>query len=217
MLKINYAHFTNRELRTQYVVNKYSRFLKGKILDVGCDRCILKSFLDDIEYVGIDIQGTPDIYHDLEQSPYLPFKDEAFECVICTDVLEHIDNLHNVFGEMVRVSKKHLIISLPNSWCNARRRIERGKGSFGHYGLPIEKPVDRHKWFFSLSEAKTFVEGQGMKYELSITDLHATEKQRLSILSIARKLRYFSTECYYNRYVHTLWVLFTKNERSLYR
>jgi len=212
MLKTEYVHFSTREIRTRYIADRYSDFLKGRILDVGCDRCVLKSLLGDIEYVGIDVQGTPDIYHDLEQNPYLPFEDKSFDCVLCADVLEHLDNLHIVFEELVRVSRKHLIISLPNCWCVARKRIERGKGSFTHYGLPVEKPVDRHKWFFSLSQAKTFVEAQEKKYGISIIDMHITEKPRPAIIRFARKLRYFKPECYSNRYAHTLWVLFSKKD-----
>ena len=56
----------------------------------------------------------------------------------------------------MRVSRGCIILSLPNNWANARRPIARGRGAIGHYGLPLEPPVDRHKWFFSLAEARQF-------------------------------------------------------------
>jgi len=37
-----------------------------------------------------------------------------------------------------------------------RRPIEKGRGTFAFYGLPAQKPQDRHKWFFGLSEAWEF-------------------------------------------------------------
>jgi hypothetical protein len=210
MIKTEYCHFSNREIRTKYVADHYADYLKGRILDVGCDRSVLKSLLRDIEYTGIDMQGTPDIHHDLDKTPRLPFEDNAFDCVLCADVLEHLDHFQEVFDDLVRVFKKYLIISLPNCWCAARKRIERGKGSFKHYGLPAEKPADRHKWFFSLSEAMDFAEAQKKKHGLNIIDMHATEKPRPAIVRFIRKIRYINPECYANRYAHSLWMVFSK-------
>lgn len=47
----------------------------------------------------------------------LPFKENFFDIVICTEVLEHIDNLHQAKNELFRVLKKengYFIISTPN-------------------------------------------------------------------------------------------------------
>ena len=40
------------------------------------------------------------------------------------------------------------------------------------YGLPLEKPDDRHKWFFSFSEAFDFVNYNGNRngFEMIATD-----------------------------------------------
>ena len=128
-------------------------YLRGKVLDVGCDEGHLRGLVPGLDYTGIDVGGSPDVLVDLEAAERLPFPDRAFDTVVCSDVLEHLDSLHRVFGEMVRVSRRWLVISLPNNWTNARRPIERGAGSFAFYGLPADKPVDRHKWFFSLEDA----------------------------------------------------------------
>jgi hypothetical protein len=132
--------------------------------------------------------------------------------VVASEVLEHLDNLHEVFGELVRVSKKYLILSLPNNWANARRPIERGKGSFAHYGLPADPPSDRHKWFFSLTEAKAFIEGQVKKYPVRLVELRVSEKPRPFLVRMHRRLRYLSKERYRNRYAHTLWAVLEKSE-----
>jgi len=46
---------------------------------------------------------------------HLPFKDKTFEIVICADVLEHIPYkiLRNHIGEIFRVSKRYVIVTLP--------------------------------------------------------------------------------------------------------
>ena len=132
------------------------------MLYVGCDEAHLRSLVPGIEYTGIDVGGRPDLRVDLETTERLPFPDRAFDTVLCSDVLEHLDSLHRVFAELVRVTGRWLVISLPNNWTNARRPIERGKGSFAFYGLPAEKPQDRHKWFFGLRGARFILRGKAL-------------------------------------------------------
>jgi len=212
-MNVEYIHFSNREIRAQYIADRFKKLFEGKkVLDVGCDEARLKTLIPHKEYVGIDIGGKPDIEINLEQIDRLPFDDDAFDCVICSDVLEHINNLHQIFGELVRVSRGEIIISLPNNWCCARRPIEKGHGSFAHYGLPIDPVVDRHKWFFCLSDAKKFMEGQTEKYPIQIQEMYATEKPRSSILKSLRKLYFGAQENYLNRYSNTLWTVFEKKK-----
>lgn len=44
----------------------------------------------------------------------LPYKDNSFDLVVCTEVLEHLDMPTNALKETLRISKKSLIISVPN-------------------------------------------------------------------------------------------------------
>jgi SAM-dependent methyltransferase len=43
-----------------------------------------------------------------------PFQDNCFDCVLCTNLLHHADNPSSIVREMLRVSKKYLIIIEPN-------------------------------------------------------------------------------------------------------
>ena len=47
----------------------------------------------------------------------LPFEDEDFDVVICTDVLEHVVNIHAAVEELLRVLKDggHIIVRVPDS------------------------------------------------------------------------------------------------------
>ena len=209
-MRVEYASFQNRLVRSEYTANRFKRLLVGKILDVGCDKAVLRKLLPNVDYTGVDLAGDPDIRLNLEDISKLPFNDGTFDCVVCTDVLEHLDNLHHIFGELVRVTKKHLIISLPNNWVKARSSIAKGKGAFGPYGLPIDSPQDRHKWFFNLSEATDFMKEQEKKYSISTLELYAIEKPRPLLVRAFRRLLYPSQERYLNRYAHTLWAVFEK-------
>jgi len=44
----------------------------------------------------------------------LPYKNNSFDLVICTEVLEHLDEPAKALKEILRVTKKNLIISVPN-------------------------------------------------------------------------------------------------------
>lgn len=208
--EVEYVSFGSRAERAEYVAARFSRYLRGRVSDVGCDEAGLRKLLPDADYTGVDIGGQPDVELNLEQADRLPFEDMAFDCVVCTDVLEHLDNLHHIFGELVRIARGHVIVSLPNCWAEARRPIERGKGSFGHYGLPFERPMDRHKWFFGLSEARDFLAEQSKRYPVEVVELHVTEKPRPLLVRAIRRIRYPREECYLNRYAQTLWAVLAR-------
>lgn len=215
-MKVEYVAFEERAERSRYIAKRFGDYIIGNVLDIGCDKAVLKGLLKDIKYTGIDIGGTPDIQINLDKVERLPFDDNIFDASVCSDVLEHLDNLHLIFGEIVRVSKKYIIISLPNNWSNARKPIERGVGSFSHYGLPSVRPIDRHKWFFGLSEAINFCTEQEKLYPISIKEMIVNEKPRPLITKMARHLKYPNLERYLNRYAHTVWVVFEKNEDRSY-
>ena len=198
----------NREARSHFIAERFRPLIHGRVLDVGCDRAHLKRLVDGLDYVGVDVGGTPNLVVNLERQ-CLPFPDRDFDFVLCSDVLEHLDNLHQTFGELVRVARGTIVVSLPNNHANARRPIERGRGSIGHYGLPLDAPVDRHKWFFSLGEAAAFLAGQAGRHPIELVELVAIEKPRPTILRMVRRLRY-GKEAYQNRYAHSVWAVFRR-------
>lgn len=158
--------YTSREDKPEYVWWKYREILQGEILDVGADQCGLKKFLPDrTKYIGIGLGGSVDVEIDLEKGK-LPYEDNRFDCVLCLDTLEHLDNIHEVFDELCRVTSKYLIISLPNPWAGFMNML-RG-GYYKHtelpikfYNLPTHLPEDRHKWFYGAHEAERFIKERG--------------------------------------------------------
>ncbi len=203
-MRREFVRFSQRTDRPRWVSTTYGHLLEGSVLDVGCDEAVLRDFVTRGSYVGLDRTRWADLHHDLQAQGPFPFEDEAFDTVVCTDVLEHLDNLHDVFGECVRVARRNLLISLPNCWSVARVPLRRGRGSFTHYGLPAEPPPDRHRWFFSHEEAHGFLEAMATRHGLLVRDLVALEKPRPRWLRIVRRLRYPREASYLNLYSHTL-------------
>ncbi len=175
--------YKSREERSKWLVERFRKAISNssKLLDVGCYNADLKKHLtDNISYTGIDIAGKPDIFINLDEIDKLPFEDNHFDTVICADVLEHLENIHLIFDELCRVSKKYIIITLPNAYAvipefikgkkyaqNIEKRLQYGKYS-KFYGLPYEKPADRHRWFFAFDESVDFLNYRAKKFDFKI-------------------------------------------------
>lgn len=80
-------------------------YAKGELLDVGCGQSpFYPLFLQKTNsYVKTDVltsSGKPDIYSSITA---LPFKDESFDTILCTQVLEHVFEPFCAFNEMRRI------------------------------------------------------------------------------------------------------------------
>lgn len=111
--------------------------ISGKVLIIGCgsqdDMSIIS---DECEGVGIDISAEaikkskeryPRFEYFVADAANLPFPDNSFDCVVCSEVIEHIPENEKVFSEVGRVlrNKKTFIITTPNwfSWYGLARKI----------------------------------------------------------------------------------------------
>lgn len=153
--------YNSRIDKPKYVVDKYGPALKGNVLDVGADKGLLGDELHpDVDYWAIGLADGVNEVVDLEIDG-IPFEDNSYECVVCLDVLEHVDNIHEIFDELCRVSSTYVIISLPNPWASFMRLLRDGyydsNRPMKFYNLPVDSPEDRHKWFYGASEAEEFV------------------------------------------------------------
>jgi SAM-dependent methyltransferase len=168
--------YTDRKSKAKYVWLKYYPILrKRKILDVGADECHLKQYIDEeTSYWGIGKGGQPDQHIELEKGK-VPFPDKSFDCVLCLDVLEHLDNIHQIFDECCRVSRNNVIITLPNPWANFYSMLRNREYQPGQptkfYGLPLDRPDDRHKWFYSNNEAENFIFHRAAKNGMRVVQM----------------------------------------------
>ena len=84
--------------------------MHGRVLDVGCGEMPFRFLLpSDTQYIGIDVQTASEFgmrEHE-EVIPFdglhIPFPDESFDHVICTEVLEHVESPADLISEMHRV------------------------------------------------------------------------------------------------------------------
>jgi ubiquinone/menaquinone biosynthesis C-methylase UbiE len=76
----------------------------------------------------------------------LPFKDCSFNFLLCSDVLEHIDNPFLLLKEIKRVCKKKasIVIKIPNGWFDFMFILEDHKRLFTK--LSFEKLLENCKF-----------------------------------------------------------------------
>lgn len=104
-------------------IKKLSPQLSGKLMDFGCGRKPYEKFFRVDEYIGIDMEHTGhehtnskvDVFYDGKN---IPFPNDSFDSVFCSEVLEHVFNLEEVLTEIRRVMKTggKILITVPFSW-----------------------------------------------------------------------------------------------------
>lgn len=214
--------YKSRKDKPKYVWLKYKEILQERILDVGADERGLRKYLPEgTEYIGIGLGDAVDIEIDLEKEKF-HYEDNIFDCVLSLDTLEHLDNLHEVFDELCRVTKKYLIISLPNPWVSFMGMLKGGYYKHGEfpikfYNLPTNPPNDRHKWFYGVHEAEKFLKERGKMNGMKILQV---DKENINL-----NFRKFLYRMFLKLIVHndidvdsllvgSIWAVLTKSSSS---
>lgn len=137
-----------------------SQWTDVSVLDVGCRGKELKPLLNNVnQYQGLDLKESHEVLaHDLEKA--IPLDDNSFDIVTALDVVEHVDQAHQLMSELLRVSKKAVIVSLPNMYYwEFRLKFFFGIVIGGKYIFPPSPIKDRHRWLPSYISSEEFIRG----------------------------------------------------------
>lgn len=117
LLKMNMYKFIYKKILSRIRLNHILKLIgNGKsVLDAGCRTLYLKKKIESrgMDYTAIDINPREKgiICHNIEE---MSLKDNSFDITICSQVLEHTYNPIKAMKELKRVTRKKLIISIPN-------------------------------------------------------------------------------------------------------
>lgn len=154
----NYKKHTHKNPIQRYLIaNFYKGFIeevKSKkpktILDVGCGEGFTLELLHD-KKIGEKLEGVDFLKTAIEigkkERPFLtlkegtiyklPYKDNSFDLVICSEVLEHLEDPKKALEELHRVTKKYIVLSVPNEPWFMMANFIRGK-NWSRWGNDIE-------------------------------------------------------------------------------
>lgn len=103
--------------------NAAQKYLKGKLLDIGCGSKYKHLLIGDFvtEYIGLDHEHSP---HNLEKVDIMgtaydiPEKSDSFDSILCTAVLEHLEEPEQALCEAYRVLKSggYAVYTIPLFW-----------------------------------------------------------------------------------------------------
>lgn len=154
----NFKKHTHKNPLQRFLINRFFKILLKEakklhpktILDVGCGEGFTLNRFRKLN-IGKDLIGVDTSVKAIalgkEQFPHLnlkegsayklPFKDNSFDLVLCLEVLEHLEDPQKAFSELVRVSKKYCIVSVPNEPWFRLSNFLRGK-NLKRWGNDIE-------------------------------------------------------------------------------
>ena len=158
------------------------------ILDVGCGEGFtlnrlsenkIGAKLEGVEYSKAAIELGQKTYPNIkikEGNIYqLPYEDNSFDLVLCTEVLEHLDDPQKGLRELIRVSKKYLVISVPNEPLFMMAQFIRGK-NWSRFGNDIEHINHWTFWQFGNFVKKENIKVLGTRHPFAWTMLLLEKK-----------------------------------------
>lgn len=150
-------HTSNNPAQKLLINNFYKAFVKlitevkpSSVLDVGCGEgfTLNKLYLNkvgkrlegvDYSKVAVGLGKKNNKHLVLKQGDIykLPYKASEFDMVLCMEVLEHLEEPEIALKELIRVSNKYLILSVPNEPWFMLANLLRGKNIM-RFGNDIE-------------------------------------------------------------------------------
>jgi SAM-dependent methyltransferase len=153
---INHNFLIRRSLGRS--IRENANYLSGNLMDFGCGTKPYQSFFSKVSnYVGVDYkiegreeyQKAVDVFYD---GKTIPFENNSFDSILCTEVLEHVFNINELLREFNRVLKTNgtALITTPFMWEEHEMPYD-----FARYTTPALKSLYSKNGFEIVNNFKT--------------------------------------------------------------
>jgi SAM-dependent methyltransferase len=197
-------------------IQELSVKMTGKLLDYGCGSKPYKHMFTVTDYIGVDMIN-PAYEKQSDKIDYfikdgeIPFADNYFDSVLCTEVLEHVFNIDEVLTEINRVLKPggKFLITIPFIWEEHEMPYD-----FARYSsLGIEAILQKHK--FVVQEHRKIGNSFETIYQLKVMEVYYWLTHNVSNIFLRKKLGLILIP-YYNIKALIINKLFSNNNPNLY-
>lgn len=121
-------------------IKEFAPRLKGRLLDFGCGRKPYRNLFTVDEYIGVDIEKSGhdhtnsevDVFYDGKK---IPFPDNYFDAVFCSEVIEHVFDAEIVLPEILRVCKPGAKILITVPFCWNEHEVPYDYARYSSYGI----------------------------------------------------------------------------------
>lgn len=109
-------NYIERWISYWHQINEVNYLKPDQILEIGPGNKFVTDYLISLGYkiktLDINQNNRPDVVGSVLE---LPFTDNSFDLILCSEVLEHLpfSKFKQALGELERVSKKYVVLSLP--------------------------------------------------------------------------------------------------------
>lgn len=166
--------------------------VRPTLLDVGCRGCELKRYVEDLaDYAGVDLvqnsAGTVNFVIDVSRG--LPLDNASFDYVVALDIVEHLDDFEGGLRELLRVSRKQLIVMIPN----LAHMLFRAKFFFrgtlsGKYDMKYGMGKDRHRWLTTQAQCDKFMNDFARDHGLDVRTTWFNDSKKKHLFASACRL-----------------------------
>ncbi|MES2731839.1 MAG: class I SAM-dependent methyltransferase [Bacteroidota bacterium] len=169
-------------------IRKFAPQLSGRLLDFGCGSKPYRELFSVNEYIGVDMEQTGhahlkeelltiDVFYD---GKTIPFPNNHFDSVFCSEVFEHIFNLDDMLVEINRVVKPGgmALFTVPFVW--NEHEVPYDFGRYSSFG--ITHLMQKHGFeLIELHKTTHFAEVLCQLWLLYLRDLLYTSNKYLNI------------------------------------
>lgn len=182
---INPFYFCRKSLLKQIKIS--AKALNGKLLDYGCGSKPYRALFSNVDtYIGIDVENGAhehtnediDLYFD---GKTVPFDDESFDSILCSEVLEHVPDIDKTLSELYRVLKKEgkILVSVPFVWTEHEMPFDFRRFT----GNGIENLLKNYGFkIVSNTKSSTFLETVFQMFMMYVHSILYTKNKYLNLL-----------------------------------
>jgi len=120
--------------RFNHVLKLIGDVKNKKILDAGCGEGYFLSVINSNKKIGVELsekrisqalKSYPDLKIKIADVTHLPFEDNTFDVIVCSEVLEHVSGYEQAIKEFKRCIKPdgHVVLSFPNEFAVSIGRL----------------------------------------------------------------------------------------------